>query len=195
MEKASNLVEIDLPTIAKEIDHKTDNINKFIQTLETAENSLVALRKKHNLSFDKIDTDIFKDYSLFQGDNSLGNMFVFYRVYKEISGRSNQLNFASLEHVLPQKISNDWPNFVDLSDEEKNESIFSLGNFVVTHKDDNSLFSNKSFKEKKSEYINNIHDPLNNYSDLKCVKIDDDKWTKELIEKRRDKLIKLFEDD
>ena len=190
-DRASNVIETELPSIAASIEQNDDKPKKFINSIEKAIDELKTLKKTTNLSIDKIELESLKNPETFKGKNSLVNMFLFFIRYKTIIP-TDKINCSTVEHVLPQTINEkNWKAFYALDSDEQLEYIWSLGNFVLTEGIDNSSFGNGSFKEKKKAYPKKVWDPLMN-TEKHYQKIDDRGWTKETIDIRRKMLIKII---
>lgn len=103
----------------------------------------------------------------------------------------------TIEHVFPQgaNIPESWVNMIGGSDRTKAQEIqathvHTLGNLTITGY--NSKLGNLSFTEKRDRKDQNgtlvgYRNGLNLNGDLVC----EDTWTKELIERRTERLVKL----
>ncbi len=68
---------------------------------------------------------------------------------------------ASVEHLMPRKLSND---IVDISDLDHRKWVHRLGNIVLVDRKKNSSLSNKNFANKKDKYKGSIENrPNTNY--------------------------------
>lgn len=191
-EKVANVLEKELPRIAKNIE-QGENRTAFINSLNNAIKSLNDLKIEEKLTFNNIDLDKLDNSNTFEGNNALGNMFIFFRRYK-LEGMKNRLEYSSLEHILPQVVIRAaWPSFYNLNEEIQKESIYSLGNFLITSKVDNASFGNVSFEKKKALYDNSdIFDPLSEHNSLYYKNIHNKGWDIELIKKRKNELIDWY---
>lgn len=99
----------------------------------------------------------------------------------------------TLEHVLPQKHSQYWPNFLGKQEGNTSEFVSRLGNLTLLHSVINTELRNKSFLEKRNAVDKNGKPIGYNASELKINKdtvCNEDEWTPQIIEKRE----KLFKE-
>lgn len=188
-DKVANELEKKLPEIAQLIIY--DDPHQFETVLSKAKTELIDLKYKLKLSFKNIDFSNCDDWvNVFRKNNDLGHMFMFYFKYKDTSS-SDKIYCTSLEHTLPQSLTEDnWPCVSSLNTEERERFIFSLGNFFITSPSNNASFGNKKWSEKKLGYLaDNMFDILSD-SDY-CYK-EVDTWDLEVIQKREELIIDKF---
>jgi len=88
---------------------------------------------------------------------------------------------VNLEHILPEKPDNNWPNFTE---EEVRTYVKRIGNLTLMRTKENNDFKSSSFSIKKEKYKNSelwITNSLFNY----------DEWTIETIKRRQKELAEI----
>jgi hypothetical protein len=174
---------------------KYNNESEFIETIRSAQLKLSTLKIEQSLRYSDIDFSDPSDWVRnFEKNNDLGNMFVFFFLYKKMSNSTVHLHISSLEHTLPQSPSEEnWPIIKNISEDEIKRHIYSLGNFFVTHSRDNSSYGNKSFDKKAAMYkTDNIFDIIDDSNPLNYKSVVD--WTYETILQREKVIIELFKE-
>ena len=190
----ANEIEKEFPKIAKNIQFG-ENDDSFISSLETAKAELNKFKVQEKLTFSILDfTSKNEDLTQnFYKNNDLGNMFIYFLRYKKNSNNDARICVTSLEHTLPQKPKK--PNWIltKLSKDEIREITYSVGNFFNVPGPENTSYGNKSWTEKKQEYINDkVFDVINEKDKLHYSKVKD--WNKDIIEKRTKMIRKLWTD-
>ena len=193
VEKVANDIEKKLPEIASQI--KYNNESEFVDAINFAQSKLTTLKIEQSLKFSDIDFSEPSDWVRnFEKNNDLGNMFVFFFLYKKMASSTVHLHISSLEHTLPQSPTEErWPIIENSNEDEIKRHIYSFGNFFVTHSRDNSSYGNKSFEKKLAHYkADNIFDIIDGSNPLNYKSVDD--WTYETILKREKIIIDLFKE-
>jgi uncharacterized protein with ParB-like and HNH nuclease domain len=193
VEKVANDIEKKLPEIASQI--KYNNESEFVDAINNAQSKLSILKIEQSLRFSDIDFSDPSDWVRnFEKNNDLGNMFVFFFLYKKMANSTVHLHISSLEHTLPQSPTIEkWPIIENSTEDEIKRHVYSLGNFFVTHSRDNTSYGNKSF-DKKSDLYNrdNIFDIIDVNSTLNYKSVSS--WTYETILEREKVIIELFKE-
>jgi len=96
-------------------------------------------------------------------------------------------NGPTLEHVIPQKLTEDWRNYLKKHCLEHEKYVTRLGNMAILSGEDNRKFSNKWLYEKKRERYVDMELPINNRT------FDNfDKFNAETVDGREKIIKKLF---
>lgn len=104
--------------------------------------------------------------------------------YKSI--RFDNIESPELEHIAPQT-ENPEAGY-DIYDEEFiNQYINCLGNYLLLSKSHNCSVGNKPFADKRSTYNH-----LEQQREIQKLTIDHSNWTKELINTRKNKIVKFI---
>lgn len=173
-----NTVEQLYPRLAKiayeSNENKTDEIIKILEDTMVSDNDILAIMKTR--------------YFNRQGDNKLVRI-ILKEIYDsesyreiEISDDSIQVN---LEHILPQNPSKNSFWVENYTEEEREKYTYMLGNMTLILGTRNSSLGNRDFQDKKEKLIES---DIPQNKELGEVK----EWTKEIIEKRTEKLTKLM---
>ncbi|MCH1400987.1 MAG: DUF262 domain-containing HNH endonuclease family protein [Schleiferiaceae bacterium] len=181
VDKVANVLEKKFPEIAMSINI---NPNDFENTLENATLAVKNLSITEDLRISLIDDQTILNHKTFRKKNDLATMVIFAIQYKEESRKGINLVTTSLEHTLPQTIeSSKWPVMASMSGEEQEKAIYSIGNMMLTHADNNSKIGNKTFDEKKTLYKSRkIYDPLTD--NIRLFNQNVNEWTPDIIELR-----------
>ena len=82
---------------------------------------------------------------------SAGVRYLLYKIESFLTKEVVTIENATIEHILPQTISNEWRNYLlEKKDNSYDICIHRLGNLTLTK--ENSKLSNNMFKDKLSEY-------------------------------------------
>ncbi len=105
-----------------------------------------------------------------------------------VSGQEKVVNSdpekVNLEHVMPKKINQHWnEEYTGIPSDSRSYFVNSLGNMALVSSEKNRRVGAKSFDEKKKELFSQQAEFKFTYSIASL-----DKWTKESIEKRQEKL-------
>ena len=94
---------------------------------------------------------------------------------------------STIEHILPQSPAPNsrWHKEWTKDEDEREKYCHDIGNLVLTHH--NTDYSNKEFAEKKGRSGVDGYSNSNVRQELEIAQYD--KWTKETLEKRRQKLV------
>lgn len=103
-------------------------------------------------------------------------------------GSRDPCDRLTIEHVMPQNITNEWKNEIGKRYEEVHETwLHRLGNLTLTAY--NSEFGCKSYSEKKNLLPGGLaHSPLNLNQCFKNINV----WNEKAIEERNKMLVKDF---
>lgn len=186
VDKVANVLEKKFPEIAMSINI---NPNDFENTLENATLAVKNLSITEDLRISLIDDQTILNHKTFRKKNDLATMVIFAIQYKEESRKGIYLVTTSLEHTLPQTIeSSKWPVMASMSGEEQEKAIYSIGNMMLTHADNNSKIGNKTFDEKKTLYKSRkIYDPLTD--NIRLFNQNVNEWTPDIIELRAKSIV------
>jgi uncharacterized protein with ParB-like and HNH nuclease domain len=118
-----------------------------------------------------------------------------YEIHLEESKGKNGYRFdkiedPELEHIAPQTPTNGEPlaaGYCEYDEEFVNQYINCLGNYLLLSKSHNCSVGNKPFIDKYNTY-----DRLFQQREVKELAKDNIKWTKELIQTRKNKIIKFI---
>lgn len=119
-----------------------------------------------------------------------------YENYLETEGNSGYLATRfdmiidpELEHIAP-KTENPEAGYDNYDDEFNKQHIECLGNYLLLSKSHNCSVGNKPFVDKRNSYTK-----LNQQREIKEMTQDNQIWTRELIQKRKDKIIQFIMDN
>lgn len=103
----------------------------------------------------------------------------------------DKIDYSNLtvEHVMPQKMTEDWVKMVNTSKENYQSVLHTIGNLTLISKNSNSKLSNKNFEQKKAIIRANAKANILN-SDI----LDKNKWDISTIKKRTQRLSELLTD-
>ena len=94
------------------------------------------------------------------------------------------LSTLSIEHLMPQTVTDDWLKDLNTDMDTYNENLHRLGNLTLATKIDNSKMKNKTWDYKNKILENTSHLTLN--KEVLAI----DKWNLDCIDKRTKELIK-----
>lgn len=100
--------------------------------------------------------------------------------------RFDSINSPELEHIAPQT-ENPEAGYSNYDEEFLNQYINCLGNYLLLSKSHNCSVGNKPFLEKRSSYNH-----LEQQREIQRMTTDSQIWTKELIKKRKDNIVKFL---
>lgn len=135
MEKVYNKIAVKLNN--GEID-SFSKIKEYLKEIYVDDNNFVIAFKSKILPTTGKSKTIAK-YILTKIENQLANKEYNY----------NDANFT-IEHILPENYNQEWGEFFS---NEADKYIYRLGNYVILEEKKNRIIGNKSFSEKKKEYI------------------------------------------
>jgi len=183
----ANSIETKFPEIAKSITFK--NQNDFLKTITKASENIASIKQIQRLSFENI---VFTNNNSFESNNDLGVMLIFLFKYFDKKSSDDKLGLGSLEHLFPQKpTETNWPIINKLTNEQKTEMTYSIGNFYITNYTLNPSLGNKSFTDKLVDYKKwTFYDilPENNVYHYTFVS----EWNLEVVQKRTSFIINKF---
>jgi hypothetical protein len=157
-ERKANIVEKRFPEFALKINNYT-NEKELLLLLDNLFIEIEKFRNSENLNYTSVDLNEVDLIS----NNINGNMILFLIEYR--SNGSHNLALKSLEHILPQNPNEkNWPIIKGLPFSDLENSIFSLGNFLLIDQPLNSRLKAAKFSEKQIGYSNKIIDPVPNTS-------------------------------
>ena len=192
-DRLANKLETKFPGIAKKV-FKDNDKTSYLESLKIVNEELIKTKATEKLSFNEIDLGTLENPDHFESNNDYGNMLLSLLSYNSEQTNTNKMTIQSLEHVLPQSLSeDDWPEFFNMEASDQRKYIYSIGNFLNTSSSSNSSASKDSFKDKKKVFKGKVYDPISD-NGLNYKTVSDDGWTAGLIEKRKDKLIEMFKE-
>ncbi len=103
-----------------------------------------------------------------------------------IPTRFDKIVNPELEHIAPQT-ENPETGYDNYDEEFVNQYLNCLGNYLLLSKPHNGWASNRPFKEKRESYTQ-----LEQHREIQKMTTEDNIWTKELIQQRKDKIIKFI---
>ena len=101
------------------------------------------------------------------------------------STRFDKIESPELEHIAPQT-ENPETGYDNYDEEFVNQYINCLGNYLLLSKSHNCSVGNKPFADKRSSYNH-----LEQQREIQKLTIESVNWTKELIQKRKEKIVKF----
>lgn len=102
--------------------------------------------------------------------------------------RFDKIEKPELEHIAPQTEPSLKPHgYGEYNDEFVNENLNCLGNYLILSKSHNCSASNNSFSIKRKDYTY-----LAQQREIQKMTEDSPVWTKEHIQKRKDKIVKFL---
>lgn len=104
--------------------------------------------------------------------------------------RFDDIESPELEHIAPKTPTNGEPvaaGYCEYDEEFKNQYIDCLGNYLLLSKSHNCSVGNKPFSEKRSSYNH-----LAQQREIQEMTKDNPNWTRELIQKRKEKIVKFI---
>lgn len=119
-----------------------------------------------------------------------------YENYLEGQGKSgytatrfDKILSPELEHIAPQT-ENPEAGYDNYDEEFRNQYINCLGNYLLLSKSHNCSVGNKPFADKRNSYNH-----LEQQREIQKLTQDNHKWTKELIQQRKNKIISFIIDN
>lgn len=119
-----------------------------------------------------------------------------YENYLEGQGKSgytatrfDKILSPELEHIAPQT-ENPEAGYDNYDEEFRNQYINCLGNYLLLSKSHNCSVGNKPFADKRNSYNH-----LEQQREIQKLTQDNHKWTKELIQQRKSKIISFIVDN
>ena len=106
----------------------------------------------------------------------------------EMAGSKPNYNDLQIEHIMPQDWQSHWSASSSHSNEEREIAINSLGNLTLVYPSFNASLSNKSWNEKRSEFIK--HENLFINSDLLDCTLND--WNEQTIQERGRRMAEII---
>lgn len=100
--------------------------------------------------------------------------------------RFDSIKSPELEHIAPQT-ENPEAGYSSYDEEFMNQYINCLGNYLLLSKSHNCSVGNKPFVEKRNSYNH-----LEQQREIQKMTSENKVWTKELIEKRKEKIVKFI---
>lgn len=118
-----------------------------------------------------------------------------YEIYLEQKGkggysptRFDRIISPELEHIAPKTEPENKPHGYDNYDDEfRNQYLNCLGNYLLLSKSHNCAVGNIPFAEKLATYLHNEQQ-----REVKVLVPDNEIWSKEIIQKRKDKIINVI---
>lgn len=169
------------PSILKKINEKcTSNYNKILDILKQ---ELIANNVNTSGSYMPTDKQMM-EYLLnanVYGRHTLRTVLV--RLELDNNPAPVDVSELSIEHLMPQKPTNDWLTELNTDIDTYNENLHRLGNLTLATKSDNSKMKNLRWDFKNKVLENTNHLNLN----VELIKID--KWDINCIDKRTKELI------
>ena len=120
-----------------------------------------------------------------------------YEKFLETQGKSgysvtrfDDIENPELEHIAPQTSTNGEPiaaGYCEYDEEFINQYIDCLGNYLLISKSHNCSVGNKPFSEKRSSYNH-----LAQQREIQNMTSDNEKWNKEKISLRKEKIVKFI---
>jgi Protein of unknown function DUF262/Protein of unknown function (DUF1524) len=113
--------------------------------------------------------------------------------WKEFVGEGRGKNYSSIEHILPQKITNQyWKAMLEgYSLKERNQLKHTLGNLLPMSRPKNASLGNKSFADKKGTSLLNSGYSFGCYSENEVARESD--WTPSSIVDRSVRMLDFIE--
>jgi uncharacterized protein with ParB-like and HNH nuclease domain len=158
------------------------------QIREETVNILEVTRKllqTKNYPADEEFKGMLKESKLYvSGEKSVRAKFIL-ECLEESYGNKEKVSFekVSIEHVMPQKLTEEWKQYLGEDLEAAYSLLHTLGNLTLTGY--NAELSNKSFNEKKKLLCEHSNFELNKYFR------DKSDWRREEIEKRAEHLAQI----
>lgn len=136
----------------------------------------VLMMNKGNYAFPK-DSDFRKELihtDIYKSLRSTGCRYLLGKIERHLSKESVEVIDASIEHIVPQTLSNEWKAYLLNKEDLSNYEIFvhTLGNLALTKY--NSELSNDCFAEKKKIYSSsnfNYTKKISEYSEFTSKQI------------------------
>jgi hypothetical protein len=102
--------------------------------------------------------------------------------------RFDRIISPELEHIAPKTEPENKPHGYDnYNDEFRNQYLNCLGNYLLLSKSHNCAVGNIPFAEKLATYLHNEQQ-----RELKGLVPDNEIWSKEIIQKRKDKIVNVI---
>lgn len=104
--------------------------------------------------------------------------------------RFDKIVSPELEHIAPQTPTDGKPvaaGYCEYDEEFVNQYINSLGNYLLLSKSHNCSVGNKPFADKRKSYNH-----LEQQREIQRLTSDNPTWTKQLIQTRKDKIVKYI---
>ncbi len=104
--------------------------------------------------------------------------------------RFDDIESPELEHIAPKTPTNGEPvaaGYCEYDEGFRNQYIDCLGNYLLISKSHNCSVGNKPFSEKRSSYNH-----LAQQREIQEMTKDNPNWTRELIQKRKEKIVKFI---
>lgn len=109
-------------------------------------------------------------------------------ITSHMAGSKPNYNDLQIEHIMPQDWEDHWPALSPDRNEERVVAINSLGNLTLVHPSFNASLSNKSWNDKRTEFIK--HENLFINSNLLDCTLND--WNEQTIQDRGRKMAKII---
>jgi hypothetical protein len=157
--------------------------NFYKETSTKVANYLVGITNK---GYFPSDEEFFRELTTRDMYQNRNIKYILTKIEKGYQGKEIvNLDLLSVEHVMPQNLSDEWVKEINNPDYEKNhaEKVNKIGNLTLTAY--NSEMSNKLFKEKQKN-IDFSRLTLNNY--FKNIS----EWNFEKIDNRNEYIAKLI---
>lgn len=104
--------------------------------------------------------------------------------------RFDSIESPELEHIAPQTPTNGEPiaaGYCEYDEEFRNQYIDCLGNYLLLSKSHNCSVGNKPFADKRASYTH-----LEQQREIQEMTKDNPTWTRDLIQKRKDKIVQFL---
>jgi uncharacterized protein with ParB-like and HNH nuclease domain len=161
-------------------------VPKFIKSLssfESFEKQLLSIKGKHSFIGNREFVENLKTAKIYEIDAIKKGKSLLYRIEQRLSKESVKKDDLTIEHVLPQRLNDNWRKYLGRDWELIHSSfVHNLGNLTLTAY--NRELSNKLFPVKK-EFFRESNLSLNSY--FQGIEV----WNKKEIIERRDHLIQL----
>ena len=105
------------------------------------------------------------------------------------ASRFDKIVSPELEHIAPQT-ENPETGYDNYDEEFRNQYIDCLGNYLLLSKSHNCSVGNKPFTDKRNSYNHSEQQ-----REIQNLTAENQSWTKELIEQRKDKIISFLMDN
>lgn len=167
---------------------KKENMNKILKEVLKAESLELLLNNELLFTVDHLEFGKYLNQD-FDTKNTALVKYILLR-YEYVTSE-NVVHFASyekritVEHVLPRNPSSDSQWLKDFDDVERKYWTNKIANLVLLSRNKNSALSNKDFEDKKRLYFLKKYDSFNGSK----IFLSEERWTKELLERRQHELI------
>jgi uncharacterized protein with ParB-like and HNH nuclease domain len=170
------------PTVLKEVMVASENdITQFVNNYKK-----ILINKNRGKSAFMPDNDYLRNYLR---TSNLYNLrlplrIVFEKIENNLNSAPVDQSRLSVEHLMPQTPTQEWLDDTGCSSVEEYERYLNkLGNLTLASKSDNSKMQNRPFEYKQAILLTTNHLKLNEEI------IKKEKWNKEAIDERTEKLI------